>query len=770
MRKKLKNLLNINRLQDLIDHIYASSDIPTGIIERNGDVVASSGLNKLCEQYHKNNEITNGFCQECFMDVEKNLESGSKFYLSKCKNGMIDISVPILIDGSYVATLFQGQFFDKEPDISEYNDISDTYDFSKEEYLEAVKNTEICCEEKIQTVIDFLTGISQFISDVASSKYELEVRNLELLRKNEELEDTFFDLISVEDELKERLEELKEKSRKLEEMSDRYRLISEGTHDVIWDINIANNDLFVSDKMSNILDGDVELSSYKEFSNFLHHDDKEKVISKFRDRIKSGQYYEDEFRLVTKKGDVKHLLCRGKVLRDEDNKPIKMAGSIKNITEKRLYEEKIEELAYTDMLTGLKNRNKCTLDIDKNLNEVRGKFKKNLSVMYIDIDDFKNVNDIYGHPLGDYILKKVSKRLEKLMDEGMELYRFGGDEFLIRMTDYEDIDSVRKKASEILDKISKPFRVNKKEFFLTLSIGIAESKNGKTKFHKMLKKADMALNKAKEEGKNKFWIFTNKLQEESFTNISIESDLKKAISNDELFLVFQPKINIKDNYVDGFEALIRWKHPEKGIVYPGEFIDIAEKSGTIKLIDEWVFKNIIIKTNELEKSGVSFDSISFNVSPSTLLHYSTIENIKAILKENNFKPNKIKIEITENAMIDSINNAKDILNVLKELGFAISLDDFGKGYSSLNYLKMLPIDELKIDKAFIDDIDYSDKDIIDLIINLGHRMGLKIIAEGVENYSQYKYLKDNKCDVIQGYYLAKPLEFDEINLFCEVFH
>jgi diguanylate cyclase (GGDEF)-like protein/PAS domain S-box-containing protein len=598
----------------------------------------------------------------------------------------------------------------------------------------------------------------------------LVVRNLELLRKNEELEDTFFDLISVEDELKERLEELKEKSRKLEEMSDRYRLISEGTHDVIWDINIANNDLFVSDKMSNILDGDVELSSYKEFSNFLHHDDKEKVISKFRDRIKSGQYYEDEFRLVTKKGDVKHLLCRGKVLRDEDNKPIKMAGSIKNITEKRLYEEKIEELAYTDMLTGLKNRNKCTLDIDKNLNEVRGKLKKNLSVMYIDIDDFKNVNDIYGHPLGDYILKKVSKRLEKLMDEGMELYRFGGDEFLIRMTDYEDIDSVRKKASEILDKISKPFRVNKKEFFLTLSIGIAESKNGKTKFHKMLKKADMALNKAKEEGKNKFRIFTNKLQEESFTNISIESDLKKAISNDELFLVFQPKINIKDNYVDGFEALIRWKHPEKGIVYPGEFIDIAEKSGTIKLIDEWVFKNIIIKTNELEKSGVSFDSISFNVSPSTLLHYSTIENIKAILKENNFKPNKIKIEITENAMIDSINNAKDILNVLKELGFAISLDDFGKGYSSLNYLKMLPIDELKIDKAFIDDIDYSDKDIIDLIINLGHRMGLKIIAEGVENYSQYKYLKDNKCDVIQGYYLAKPLEFDEINLFCEVFH
>lgn len=771
MNKGLNELLNIDRLQDLIDHVYYSTKVPTGIMDLEGGIVVSSGLNKLCENFHKSHPITSGFCKECFMETKAELGNGSKYHLSRCKNGMIDISVPIIVDGSHIATIFQGQFFGEQPNLEIYNTFSDHYNFIKDEYIQLVKDTEVCGKTRVKTIIDFLTGISEFISDVATARFKLELRNDELIRKNQELENTFHELTSVEDELKERVSELKVKSTKLHEISERYRLISEGSNDVIWDINISDDSVFMSDNMKNILDDEkVTFNSYKEFTSFLHEDDRDKVVEKFREKVSEGQYYEDEFRLVSKKGTVKHLLCKGKILRDEENRPVKMAGSIKNITEKRLYERKIEELAFTDMLTGLKNSNKCTQDIDKNLTEVRNKSKSNLSVMYMDIDDFKNINEIYGHPLGDYILKKVAKRLEKLMDKGMELYRFGGDEFLIRMTDYKDISEVTSKANDILDKVSKPFRINKKEFILTMSIGIVESKNGKTKFHKMLKKADMALNKAKEEGKNKYWFFTKKLQETSVKQMAIVSDLKKAISNDELFLMFQPKVNISKNHIEGFEALIRWNHPEKGIIYPGDFIEIAEKNGTIKLLDEWVFKNIIKKTNELEKLGVNFDSISFNVSPATLIHYSTLENIKDLLKEYKFNPNKIKIEITENTLIDSIKHAKDILGVLKDIGFEISLDDFGKGYSSLTYLKMLPIDELKIDKGFIDDIENSEHDIIDLIINMGHRMGIKIIAEGVENYSQYKYLKDNQCDVIQGYYMSKPIAFDEINLFCEVFH
>lgn len=771
MRKDLNELLSIDRLQDLIDHVYYSSKVATGIMDLKGNIIVSSGLNRLCENYHKSNPITKAYCEECFIKTKAELEKGNKYYLSRCRNGMIDISVPIIVDGTQIATIFQGQFFEEMPDLYIYNGFSDHYEFVKEDYIQSVKETEICGREKIKTIIDFLTGISEFISDVATSKYKLEERNNELIRKNEELQDTFYELITVENELKERVYELKEKSTKLQEVSERYRLISEGAHDVVWDINITNDSVFMSENMKNILDDEnISFDSYKDISSFLHEEDREKVVEKFRDKVSTGMYYEDEFRLVSKKGDVKYLLCRGKILRDEFDRPVKMAGSIKNITEKRLYERKIEELAFTDMLTGLKNSNKCTQDMDKNLNEVRNKIKRNLAVMYIDIDDFKNINDIYGHPLGDYILRKVSKRLEKLMDEGMELYRFGGDEFLIRMTDYDDMNIVIKKANDILDKVSKPFRINKKEFFLTMSIGIVESKNGKTKFHKMLKKADMALNKAKADGKNRYWLFTKKLQETSVKHMEIISDLKKAIINDELFLMFQPKININKHHIDGFEALIRWNHPDKGVIYPGEFIALAEKNGTIKLIDEWVFKKIIEKTKELESLGVDYDSISFNISPRTLIHYSTVENIKDIIEEYDVNPQKIKIEITENTLIDSIKHAKDILYVLKDIGFAISLDDFGKGYSSLNYLKMLPIDELKIDKGFIDDINKSEHDILDLIINLGHRMGIKIIAEGVENYSQYKYLKDNQCDVIQGYYLSKPLEFNEINLFCQVFH
>nr|WP_276575880.1 GGDEF domain-containing phosphodiesterase [Oceanirhabdus seepicola] len=589
---------------------------------------------------------------------------------------------------------------------------------------------------------------------------------LDLKENNEEITAVYEELTATEEELRDQYENLKEQSISLEESQQRYKLVAEGSNDIIWDVDWRKGNLFISDRVEEIIGvKSKEIKTIKDYAKLIYEEDRKKTLEKFYKHLKYDDEYQDEYRLVSKDGQIKWILCKSKIQRDLNNQPIKIAGSASDITDKKLYEKRIEKMAYYDDLTNLYNRNGCTIQINNKLNEIKNKNSGNIAVFLLDLDNFKNINDIYGHSAGDYILQKVAPRIMESSKENELFARFGGDEFIAIIYDYPNLEYVEERAKDILNKFKEPFYLKSKEIFITASIGIAVNTSEKTNSDELFKNADSAMYRAKIKGKNSFCFFNKDLYEKNMKRLSIEEDLNKAIKKNEFFLVYQPKINIKSNKVEGFEALIRWNHPSKGIIPPMEFIPIAEQTGLIREIDFWVMEEVFTQLKSWEKKGIDMGVISLNISPNQLKDTKIINRVKKLIKEIYIDINKIQIEITENMFIESFENAKDIVLKLKELGFKISLDDFGKGYSSLNYLKWLPIDVLKIDKSFVDGIHNDEYELIDLIISLAHRLKLEIVAEGVEYYDQYEYLKNNKCDVIQGYYIAKPLSIEDAEKF-----
>jgi len=766
MKYKLSDLIDVNRLQELLDHLYDTTGIPSTIIDSQEEVIIETGSKPICTKFHRINHITNKRCIESDMAMTCRIKAGEQCVVTKCKNGLVDIGSPIIIDGNHIATVYQGQFFFEEPDLDFYGKLADETGMDKEEYLKAVRSTTVFPEEKIKSVVHFLTGLSKLITDIGYSKMKLNEAYIDLKESNEEITAVYEELTATEDTLREQYENLKEQSISLEESKQRYKLVAEGSNDIIWDIDWRTGNVFISDRCEEILGvKSKEIKTVKDYSKLIYKEDRKRTSEKFHKHLKHHDEYEDEYRMVAKDGRIKWILCKFKILRDSNNEPIKIAGSASDITDKKLYQKRIEKMAYYDSLTNLYNRNGCIIQINNKLNDIKNENCRNIAVFLLDLDNFKNINDIYGHSAGDYILQKFSDRIFESHKENELFARLGGDEFIVLIYDYPNIKYVEKRANDILSIFKEPFYLKSKEFFITASIGIAVNTTKNTNSDELFKNADSAMYRAKRKGKNSFCFFNKDLHEKDLKKLSIEEDLSKAIKNNEFFLVYQPKINIKSNKVEGFEALIRWKHPSKGIIPPMEFIPIAEQTGLIREIDFWVLEEVFSQLKLWEKNGIDMGVISLNISPNQLKDTKIIDRVKKLIKEIATDTNKIQIEITENMFIESFENAKDIVLKLKEMGFKISLDDFGKGYSSLNYLKWLPIDVLKIDKSFVDGIHNDEYELIDLIISLAHRLKLEIVAEGVEHYDQYEYLKNNKCDVIQGYYIAKPLSIEDAEEF-----
>lgn len=762
MRYQLSDIIEMDRLQKLLDHLYAATGIPSGIIDVDGAVLIASGWRNICMKYHRVNPITNKRCIENDTCIYSKIKEGQRYVVSKCKNGLVDIGSPIIVDGYHLATVFQGQFFFEEPNIDFFEKQAEKVGFDKKKYLEEIKNVPVISEKQIKNSVLFLTDFAEFIADMGYSRIKLKEAYNELKQSNEEITALYQQLTAAEEELREQYDVLKKNNNLLEESEQRYRLVVDGANDVIWDLDLRNNKVFVSNKIQEILKVQpCAIQKITDFLQFVYAEDRERITERFNEYIKFKSEYHDEYKVVSRDGNIRWLLSKGKILRDSNNNPIRIAGSFRDITDKKLYEKRIEKMAYHDTLTGLYNRNQSIIEIDKKLNNMEASKQGSMAVILMDIDNFKNINDVYGHQTGDYILKQVSERMINSAKKNEIFTRFGGDEFIILLYDYTDIKDIENRAEEILNEFINPFHFKTKEFFITASMGIVINSSEKTTYDEILKNADIAMYNAKEKGKNTYCFFEKSMYENNIKKLVIEEELSEAIKKDEFFLVYQPKINIKLNKVEGFEALIRWKHPKKGIIYPGEFIPIAEQNGLIEKIDFWVLGEVFRKIMYWDDKGIDMGVISLNVSPNQLKDEKIVDKVKELIKENPVNTSRIQIEITENMFIESFQDAKDIIFQLKKLGFKISLDDFGKGYSSLNYLKWLPIDVLKIDKIFVDGINNDQYELIDLIISLAHRLQLKIVAEGVENYNQYRYLKENDCDIIQGYYMAKPMSLDD---------
>lgn len=433
------------------------------------------------------------------------------------------------------------------------------------------------------------------------------------------------------------------------------------------------------------------------------------------------------------------------------------------IKERIAKEEEIYQLAFSDQLTGLPNRRLFNDRLEQAIVQaIRN--EKSFEVLFLDLDDFKMINDTMGHAQGDGLLKKVAERLTKVLGKSDVIARVGGDEFLILINNELNKESIEKVCQNIINAIKEPFEFPTSEIFITTCIGVSiypqDGENAET----LVKNADIAMYVAKENGKGKLAFCNEQMKKNLDEVMLLTNDLYRALAANELELYYQPQVSTYSGGIVGLEALLRWNHPKLGLIGPADFIPIAEKTGLIVVIGEWVLRTACIQTTAWQDSGFPDLSIAVNLSVNQISSHKLVMQVSNILSETGLNPKNLELEITESIFMKDINEIVDTLRELKNLEIKIAIDDFGTDYSSLSYLKQLPIDRIKIAKTFIDGIDnnISDESIISAIIVLGKNLGLDLIAEGVETEQQHQFLKTRMCDEIQGFYFYRPMPAKEI--------
>jgi diguanylate cyclase (GGDEF)-like protein len=437
-----------------------------------------------------------------------------------------------------------------------------------------------------------------------------------------------------------------------------------------------------------------------------------------------------------------------------------------DISIKKEIEKQLLQLANFDCLTNLANRAVFNDFLSREINQAE-RYNRIIALLFVDLDNFKVINDSKGHDIGDLLLKKVASRLSSCVRGGDLVSRTGGDEFAVVLSDIAKPEDAARVAENIQNSLRKVFRLGSYEIFVTASIGIAVFPGVGKEPEDLTKAADIAMYHAKEHGRNNFQFFAPEMQEKAMERMRLENDLREAINAEQLLLHYQPQIDAKSSRIIGLEALVRWEHPELGMIGPNRFIPIAEESGLIGEMGEWIMKTACqynAKWQRKLKSPLTM-TVAVNVSVRQLKRENFWKVIEAIISETNLKPENLDVELTESTVMDDPEEAIAVLDKIHGLGVKIAIDDFGTGYSSLSYLRRLPIDILKIDLSFVRNIgkNVHDETIIKTIIALAHSLDLKVVAEGVETQEHVEFLKKHECDVMQGYFFSRPLEPNMVN-------
>ena len=438
--------------------------------------------------------------------------------------------------------------------------------------------------------------------------------------------------------------------------------------------------------------------------------------------------------------------------------------------EKKKQDEKLKHNASHDSLTGLPNR-KFVLEFLTYILANKKRSRKNGAVLFMDLDNFKIINDSYGHKSGDFVLKVIAERLHTILREEDFLARLGGDEFVLIVNEYSNISDIDTICSKIIDSISQEIDDGERVYKVGVSIGIATFPDDSNDAQKLLQFSDTAMYGTKDSGKNGYTYYNKDMTKESLRISQVERELKYAILNNELELYYQPQVDIKRDKIVAVEALVRWNHPEKGLIMPSNFISIAEESDLILELGRWVTEEACRNFKAWKDSGSELNHISVNMSTRRIECLKCVEHMKEIFENSDFNPEWLELEITESTLISNMNNALSSINHFKEMGIKFAIDDFGTGYSSLSYLKSLHVSTIKIDREFIKDIlvDKDDFAIVSAIIAMAKALNYAVVAEGVEQKGELELLKELECDIIQGYYFAKPLREEELLKYIENF-
>lgn len=593
-----------------------------------------------------------------------------------------------------------------------------------------------------------------------------------LMEKHEELSAVYEELAASEEELKEQLNELIHQKILLQEKDERHNLVVEACNIGIWEWDMTTNTYFYSDRWYEIFELKREEVSGKEneiLAEITLPMDREIPKNAYYEHIQNRTpFYECEYRVQAPDGKIKWIYSVGKVLWDSDGKPVKMAGAYTDVSAKKEIEEKVNRLAYYDTLTGLPNRSHL-IEI---FNSLKSRNVSKIAFIYIDLDNFKIINDSYGHAIGDSLLIEVSERLQKLCTQNMYISRNGGDEFALLVSDYESEEALEEFIKSLLMALEGLIRI--KDYIISLSthLGISLYPKDADNFNDLLKHADTAMYKANEQ-RNKYLFFDKGMNDSIIERLNLRIRLKEALENNEFLLYYQPQYRSSDRRIMGFEALVRWQSPALGMVSPMKFIPVAEESMLILPLGEWILEEAIRFIKKIHGAGYTDMIMSVNISVFQLMQENFADTVINLIETYDLAPDLLELEITESAMMESMKSVLKNITALKNRGIRFALDDFGTGYSSLNYLTQLPINTLKIDKSFIDNIGRIKEKafLISSIMEIGQKLGLSIVAEGVETEDQFKYLVKRRCERIQGYLLSKPLpEGDVMRKLMEEFH
>jgi len=449
---------------------------------------------------------------------------------------------------------------------------------------------------------------------------------------------------------------------------------------------------------------------------------------------------------------------------DSGGKIVLYEGTLEDITDRKVAENQVQFLAYYDALTELPNR---TLLRDRLGKALAGSLRRKdkVAVLFLDLDRFKVINDSLGHSFGDLLLRKIADRLKSQVREQDTVARVGGDEFLVVLTDVKDGTDAAIAAEKIMDAMIAELVIQGRSFSVSCSMGISIFPEHGADSETLIKNADAAMYSAKESGRNTFQFFSEKMNAEVVERLTLEHGLRAALDKKEFFLVYQPQMDMATGTIVGFEALLRWQHPELGTIAPDRFMGIAENSGLILPIGAWVLRTACSQARKWQDEGLCATPVAVNVSAVQFRQPGFREVVSRVLSETGLACQYLELEVTESLLLSNADMTSSVLRELKGMGLKLAIDDFGTGYSSLSYLKQFPFSKLKIDRSFIRDVAVNSDDaaITTAIISMAKSLSLKVIAEGVENEAQMSFLRKLGCEEIQGYYFSKPLTAEEIS-------
>ena len=551
----------------------------------------------------------------------------------------------------------------------------------------------------------------------------------------------------------------------LREVQQRYALAVSGANDGLWYWDLKTDELYFSHRWNAIIgyEEDEMGSRPDDWLGRVHFSDLKRLKLDILNHINGEtEHFQSEYRIRHKDGTYLWVISRGLVGRDAEGKAVRFAGSLTDISQLKRAESRLLHDAYNDRVTGLPNRNFLTDHIGRALERKRMNRSYRFAVAFLDLDQFKVVNDNLGHLIGDQLLAAVAERLRGCKLNSDLATRFGGDEFVLLWEGVDSQEDARAAAARVQQALAAPFQLSGHEVFTTASIGITLSSGPYEKAADMLRDADIAMYEAKAKGPGESRIFSELMHAQTAKLWKLQNDLRRAVERDELVLHYQPLVSAASGKIVGGEALVRWSHPSGKLVSPAEFIPLAEETGLIHDVGRWVLRNACHQIRAWRDQGLIHSRVSVNVSPNQLRQDDFADIVAGILAETGLDPRFLRLELTESALIDNEQQARSCLNALYDLGIRLTIDDFGTGYSSLVYLKRFNFDAIKISSTFLEGApsDPNATALVTGLMSLAQSMNLDIVVEGVETPEQLALLRLHDCDLVQGYLASRPVAAD----------